>query len=288
MTKITGLINIGNTCFINSVLQVLFHCDDFINIFSNKIFNDDNLIKYQQTISNYFDEKITSLGPLILYKRYQEINTSYKGFSQEDAQEYLIFIIDDIIELFKKNNLKSEEDDIRNLFEIQLQTYLVCIQCGNSSNINYKENLLILEKNDNSNIQNSIQNLIKVETLKNDDMWFCEKCKEKVPSLKKMLINKTSKYLILSLNRYIFIDNQLKKNNQIFDINKEISIKDDNFILQSLILHIGDIENGHYMAIIFKNNKWILINDQDIIELNDDSFAKLIPYTYIAFYKKVI
>ena len=89
-----GILNIGNNCFANSVLQLLIHNSYFINKFLNKIdkiSNKDNSISYKLYLILYeMDNKDIN-------KQYFDISnflylfgikhTGFNGFIQKDAEK---------------------------------------------------------------------------------------------------------------------------------------------------------------------------------------------------------
>ena len=226
----------GNTCFINSALQLLFNCPILVGVINES--NNDKLKKYKQTFDDYFRETTNTLGPLILYKRYQKLNNNYFGISQEDAHEYLTFIIDDIDELGK-------DIDIKNLFQISLISKVNCEECNHYSKVSISEKMLSLSIDNCETLEDCFQKLYKKEVLDNDNKWFCDKCNKKVLSSKKIYIDNLSKYLIICLNRFIFNGNNIIKNNNNISFPKIIF---NNYFLRGIIYHIGNINGGHYIC----------------------------------------
>jgi ubiquitin C-terminal hydrolase len=276
MLKITGLQNMGNTCFINSSLQLLFNCPLLLQKICNS--KNDNLKKYSQTIKDYFQESTNTLGPYILYKRYQKLNKNYFGISQEDAHEYLTFIIDDIDELGKDINIKD-------YFEISLISEVKCEECNNSSKLKISEKILSLSIDNCESLIDSFNKLYHKEILDNDNKWFCDKCNKKVLSSKKIYIDNLSKYLIICLNRFIFNGNNIIKNNNNISFPKIIF---NNYFLRGIIYHIGNINGGHYICSISRNGEdWVLIDDTNIIEeITFEKLENINNNAYILLYHK--
>jgi len=124
--NINGFINLGNTCYLNSALQLLFSIEEIKNYFVNKGFleelnnnlkkvnfkNNNNIKNNILFIQNFFslirdyasnDNK--TLSPNNLLNSIRNINKDFVGFYQHDSQEILLIIMDVIHE-----NLKYEVD----------------------------------------------------------------------------------------------------------------------------------------------------------------------------------
>ena len=271
--KITGLQNMGNTCFINSSLQLLLNCPLLVNQIIES--DNENLKKYKQTFEDYFRKTTNTLGPYILYKRYQKLNSNYVGISQEDAHEYLTFIIDDIDEL-------SKDIDIKNLFRISLISKVNCEECNNFSKVIISEKMLSLSINNCENLDDCFKKLYKKESLDNDNKWFCDKCNKKVCSNKEIYIDKISKYLIICLNRFIFDKNNIIKNNNNILFSKNIFT---NYELIGIIYHMGTINGGHYICSVTRDGQqWFLIDDTNIIETTYEKLEQINNNAYILLY----
>jgi ubiquitin C-terminal hydrolase len=274
--KITGLQNMGNTCFINSSLQLLLNCPLLVNQIIES--DNDNLKKYKQTCEDYFRKTTNTLGPYILYKRYQKLNNNYFGISQEDAHEYLTFIIDDIDELSKDINVK-------NLFKISLISKVNCEECNNFSEVIISEKMLSLSIDNCQSLDDCFKKLYKKESLDNDNKWFCDKCNKKVCSNKYIYIDKISKYLIICLNRFIFDKNNIIKNNNNILFSTNIFT---NYELIGIIYHMGTINGGHYICSITRDGKqWFLIDDTNIIETTYEKLEQINNNAYILLYHKI-
>ena len=93
-----GFINLGNTCYANACLQILIHCEPFINKFINKI-KAYNPSKTERIISNKFYlilQEILQSNHLKDYSidmssflySFSNKHKTYEGHLQHDCQEF--------------------------------------------------------------------------------------------------------------------------------------------------------------------------------------------------------
>lgn len=169
-----GLNNLGNTCYLNSILQVLYFCPGFksgvkhlFNIISRKkealkdeanqkdkgICKEDPLASYElicslqsliisveQLQASFLlnPEKYTdelATQPRRLLNTLRELNPMYEGYLQHDAQEVLQCILGNIQETCQL--LKKEE--IKNMAELSIKIEEKSHQKEEVSGINYME-----------------------------------------------------------------------------------------------------------------------------------------------------
>lgn len=280
--KITGLMNMGNTCFMNSSLQILLLCDKLVyNIINTELDNNDDLIKYKRTFFDYYHINTNTLGPKILYNRYKTLNQNYKGLTQEDVHEYLTFIIEDIHELSKRNNL-----DIKTFFNIELESRVTCLECNHFSSMILNENILSLNVGENITLHDCFEHFFKPEVLDESNQWFCDKCNKKTNSQKSLHLRNIPEYFFIGLNRISFDMNNLQKKSNSIDYPLELSLLNKNYQLKGIIFHVGNILGGHYFCAVTKNNnEWYTIDDTNIMHITYDKLQQLQQYTYMLMYQ---
>ena len=102
---LTGLANLGNTCYINSTMQVLSHCYIFNELlekldFKNLNENSDSLLLLEwKKLKDLMWSKNCIISPNRFIQCIQKISKTknlelFSGYAQNDLPEFLMFIID--------------------------------------------------------------------------------------------------------------------------------------------------------------------------------------------------
>ena len=234
----TGMENLGNSCYMNSTLQILLSLESFKKRYFDNAIEHLNIctkdpnecflcqmskIMYGLHSGIYSQKKTKRLPPTDENKEgeieeYQDgirpssfklyFGKGHPDFSsnkQQDAFEYLSYIIEKI----KKEEKKFEKFDPMKLFEFDLETRMECNDCHNVKYKNSVSWFLSLSVNDWKNKKEETSKCSMDEVLSkflSPEIieLNCPECKKKSFWTKTQRILNYPKYLILVFQRFVF------------------------------------------------------------------------------------
>jgi len=291
LTNTAGLVNFGNTCFMNASIQLLM-CARVLGAFvgfSNKYLLNSDISKYALTWSDYMNPETKVLGPKIIYHRYMVLNKNYIGFSQEDSHEFLTFTLDDISEQIKAGvastpvitNKDEIIDELNKIFRITfLQTVIYTDpthpEYSKPSKSTIYENILTLPIDTNS------------ETLEDCFKIYMDQEEEGFKINYK--ISNPPKYIFVGLKRFRASQSHIEKIIKSINIPFETKLFDSNntYSLKGFVIHVGGIFGGHYYSYgsrkIDNKIKWFCFNDASVGEVSIETVEKEASNAYVFLY----
>ncbi|KAK6302227.1 hypothetical protein J4Q44_G00265820 [Coregonus suidteri] len=116
---LTGLKNIGNTCYMNAALQALSNCPPLTQFFvecGGLVRTDKKpaLSKsYQKLVSDLWHKNRPSyVVPTSLFQGIKAVNPMFRGYSQQDSQEFLRCLMDQLHEELKEPLAEPPDNDL--------------------------------------------------------------------------------------------------------------------------------------------------------------------------------
>ena len=116
-----------------------------------------------------------------------------------------------------------------------------------------------------------------------EDPLYCQICRKPEKFYKQYSLKKLPNILIISLERFQFIQNDyLKLRRMITYPLYDFEIENKKYDLYGVVNHIGSLSSGHYNAIIKNKNEWILCDDDKVNSIKENEVIN--KNTYILFY----
>ena len=286
----TGLENCGNSCFMNSAIQMLYTIDEYRDLLLDSKINKSSPIHALQTVFTEINTaKInhkTSVNENILEKLYKIIHKSFpeklRWGAQGDSQEFLSYLIDETIKYFNNEITK-------NLFLFDLESVSYCKSNNVKSNEeNHIDESLLLsldlyDKKNNFNLNNLVKKYTNVEKLETQ-LSRCVKTNKSYIK-KNIIIPAQNKYLFIQLKRFSYINGALKFNDMEISINQTIKINNSNYSLLGVIFRKGSDNSGHYIYATYSNGKLHKVYNDSRVNTNLYDFT-LDNHAYILLYIK--
>ena len=277
-----GLNNIGNTCYLNAGLQMLLQNKDLYQLIL-KHSTHSNILK---TIASFYNEYHNnmngSLNPSNIKMIVEESQNMFQGTYQQDSSEFVIYLLDII------NDEIKDSSELNSIYGIHMNIRIKCKlrECLNIVNKKEISNILLLNlESEHKDLDDMYRYHRSQDKLDSDNMYFCDKCKDKRVASKRTTIEEWPPHLIIILKRFKQTGFRVQKMNQPLDIPLEWRHENK---LQGAIIHYGSMNGGHYVYVGKYKDKWYLFDDSNVSEVpSQEKLKVLLTYAYCLYYKKL-
>ena len=239
----SGLDNLGNTCYMNSVVQMLRYVKPVV-IKLVKVVPENVGIRhfvdllYQGSKPHQFAHCLKDFG--------------FDPIYQHDAHEFLLTMLDKLY----------ENVSVPNPFEGKSKTVL---RCKNGHTSTRTDPFVCLSIN--GGIEEGIPNMMEPEEVE----CKCEKCEETV--MTKTVDIQPNEVVCIHYKRFN-IDRKLRYKVPILQ-------KWNGYELIAICNHVGGLNGGHYTATVKSDNGWMHMNDECVKKIDGVPKESRIPYIMV-------
>ncbi|KAE8745579.1 hypothetical protein FOCC_FOCC007690 [Frankliniella occidentalis] len=301
-----GLVNFGNTCYSNSVLQALYFCKPFREkILEYKARNKRTKETLLTCLADLFysiatqKKKVGSIAPKKFIARLRKEKVEFDNYMQQDAHEFLNFLINHINEIILAErpqnansrhksgsgdsvSSQSEPTWVHEIFQGILTSETRCLNCEAVSCKDEDFFDLQVDIDQNTSITHCLKCFSSTETLCGDNKFKCDNCVSYQEAQKRMRVKRLPMILALHLKRFKYMEQynrHIKVSHRVvfplelrlFNTSDDAVNPDRLYDLVAVVIHCGSGPNrGHYISIVKSHGFWLLFDD-DMVDKIDSS-----------------
>ncbi|XP_012141795.1 ubiquitin-specific protease 12/46 isoform X2 [Megachile rotundata] len=281
-----GLVNFGNTCYSNSVLQALYFCRPFREkVLEYKARNKRTKETLLTCLADLFysiatqKKKVGSIAPKKFIARLRKEKEEFDNYMQQDAHEFLNFLINHINEIIlaERNQSKPaggkcgagdagsppEPTWVHEIFQGILTSETRCLNCETVSSKDEDFFDLQVDVDQNTSITHCLRCFSNTETLCSDNKFKCDHCSSYQEAQSDDAVNP----------------------DRLYD-------------LVAVVIHCGSGPNrGHYISIVKSHGFWLLFDDDMVDKIDASTIEDFYGLTsdiqkssetgYILFYQSI-
>lgn len=293
-----GLKNHGATCYMNCLLQTLYHMGQFRHIVysidcqdpeptitsaedpleSGAMGDERPALPLLLALQNLFYRLQTSDVPVSCRELMRSFGwDTADAFMQHDAQELNRLLCDRLEEQMKGTAMDGA---IKRLFEGEMQNYIECIDvdCRSTRNETFYDLQLNVRNDagrDLRSLEESLRDFTNEETL-DDENAYDAGCHGKQRARKGIRFKRFPPVLHIQLKRFMFDAERMdmcKLNGRVeypvlLDL-EAFAPGSGKYVLHTVVVHSGGVSSGHYYAFVHvndgeRNERWVKFDDEQV------------------------
>lgn len=306
---VAGLTNLGNTCYMNSVLQALYTSRELRDFVISCLESGGQLYTaLSRLFKDMTSNRTAYVNPSSFRSTFIQYESKFRGYEQQDAQEFLRYLINGLHDELNKakcrpkrqlvepkssqeawNSYRERIDDSKliELFVGQFSSVIKCTDCGNESTCwdpFWDLSLAVPRYRSRVDIEECLAAFTEQETLDGNEQPFCSSCKKHRRSTKRLSIVRSPKILIIHLKKF---SNDGYKLSSDINVNQTITIDSKRYELYACVCHHGfSSRSGHYTAYCQYDSKWYHLNDEKVKDATDSFSMSTLKDAYVLFYRQ--
>ncbi|KAL4556481.1 hypothetical protein LXL04_039136 [Taraxacum kok-saghyz] len=281
-----GLVNCGNSCYANAVLQCLTYTPALnaylLQGLHSKACNKRGwcfACELEGLVVKAAKSGNSPVSPIRILSQIQNIGSNLGHGRQEDAHEFLRYAIDTLQAGTAEEEGGEETTLIGLTFGGYLKSKIKCIKCGGKSERHERMMDLSVEiEGDIGTLEEALDKFTRTEILDGENKYKCTRCKSYEKAKKKLTVLEAPNVLTIALKR--FQSGKFGKLNkpihfpEVLDMAPYVSGTSDKspvYRLYGVVVHLDTMNaafSGHYVCYV-KNiqNRWFKIDDTRVKEV---------------------
>ena len=267
-----GLVNQGATCYMNAVLQTLFHLEQFRSFILKSTSNQALVMSLRELFSQMALSNVVAVDTSVFTQVWGTEYGLFDPHEQEDAESFLNSLLVKLPEAaseFLTWNVRTTFEGINVEFSHEVSETLKTLAINVKGVSSFADSMKQVE----------LPAFFTGSNQYNSELYGPVDAKRSVK------IVKVPEVLIVQLKRF---DYDVDRHQRVkildpleipmtFDIQKYFGhCPSTDFELSAVISHTGTADRGHYMAIVKKNGEWLCYNDEDVSPMNEAQLKHIV------------